>query len=207
MASVSNLAIKLQQRGADKGFEKATVQLRYLYKRKPHYISTGIRVEVALWDFKTDRLKINRKAGNDASSNQLTKATNDHLEAFMLRAKRIMLDAESEGQEPTPQYLKDKLKRLATPTPAGEHTQMLLLDTWQVFIDHCRDALKVSPATQKAYVHARNHVMAFSKATKHKLTFETLTPQVADQIVTYLKNRNLTNTTCGGVIKNLKVFC
>ena len=206
MASINNLSLFL--RVQKEGATHATLQIRFIFERKPNYISTGIRLPVSQWDSVRGCLKINRKASGESPANQLTEETNKQISAALLRAQEALTEAERKGIKVTPQYLRAQLEK----KPAQEVAPQLapavsILALWEEFIEHCTRARKVQASTIKAYKFALGHTQRFAKIGRYQFTFESFTPKVAEAFVTHLRSQPMADSTIGKVIKDLKVFC
>lgn len=177
---------------------EAPIYIQYCHNRKTTLIGTGERVNPRHWNAKEGKLKKSRKYP------ELEK-----LEALINKRKKevdkIVDKAKWEDQEPNVQFVKESLKNSLAHKKEKGKALPHFFELIEQFIETSKHTRAYG--TLKGYKSGLNHLKAFQKHRKKKITFEEMNRAFYDSFCNYLfEKMDMGSNTVGRYIKTLKVF-
>jgi integrase len=196
-----------------KSAEKTLLYIAVNQGKKKFKFSTGIKIEPKLWNPKESEVRKNHKDSSDLNADL------DNMKIAMMNASKFLekeqLPYTRENLETHYTTILKTGKTVGVQKPEKEtNIQTQFFPFVENMIKESESGLrlvfktkmKFSPETIKGYRATVNRLKEFEKATKTKITFETLTMDFYNKILNYFYIKEQALNTTGKIIKNIKVF-
>lgn len=177
---------------------RAPIYVQYCHNRKTALIGTGKKVDPDHWNAKEGKLRKSRRYPELEKLDTIIKKKKTQVEQIVDEARWKEID-------PTTQYVKDQLNGVDQKRKEDQKP----LPTFFELIDSFIEASKHTKAhgTLKGYRSGVNHLKAFEKHRRKKISFEDMNRSFYDSFCNYLfEKENMSSNTVGRYIKTLKVF-
>lgn len=156
-------------------------------------LSTGERIHPDKWNEKTQRAKKNYSGASDL---------NDLLKSMEAEVNRIRRDAIASGVPLNADHFKKEFSLFLQKEP--KEKKISLVEALDEFMKVKKD--KLSFNYLRSVNAMKNHLIAYAKEQKVKMTFESINLSFYDSFTSYLYAKGQTNNTVGTNINRLKRF-
>lgn len=167
----------------------------YTHNQKSIKLSTGEKIDPEHWNVKTGKVKSSYGKGASTFNDTLKVKVNDieEIKRFAIQ-KKI---------EPTLEYIKEQYALFDKPALPEVNKDFFKL--YDAFIEESKGLRAYN--TIKQHRTAYNHLKAFEKTTKYKITLERINLNFYSKFVSFLINEKGHNpNSIGDTIKNIKIF-
>ncbi|MER0441562.1 phage integrase SAM-like domain-containing protein [Emticicia sp. W12TSBA100-4] len=181
------------------------IYLQYCYTSdKRTLIHTSIFISPSEWNF--EKTEVRRSAENYVK-------LNDILKLYKAQTEQIIRLANEKGIKPTPQYVRMEFDRFLK----ADNKDIITDDNsfYGLFERFCEESKnRIQKDSIKGYYALSNNLKAFEKHIQNPITFNTISKDFYDDLVSFLRNTivlkngkvGMDDNTVGKQIKNLKTF-
>ena len=174
---------------------ECTIYILYTHRSKNTYISTHEQVKVKDWD---------SKSGSVKKSHRGYRGLNNFIEEIQAEIDEIKRDLIREKIDPDVQTLKTRYKEKNEPEHVVSKDFFPSLDD---FIVYKEEIEKNEKSTIKQYRSFQNHLKAFEKYWRRKLSFPVISAKFYTDYLDYLFHEvEMSDNSAGAQVKQLKAF-